>query len=140
VKNELGEAIPSLSIAPSLPSDFTMMGLTAWVVLPSGEQALVYVYLNRTCRGPLSMYPNTIDGVTVSFDGKTIEVTNLPARAKVFVSIAMEFDLAGTVFKSPNDFHVESYTFGTVVQAAGIYYSWYTLPVVTHVVKQGCRC
>ncbi len=140
VKSELSESIPTLSIAPSLPSDFTMRGLTVWLVLPSGHQVLMYVYMNCTCRGGIVLYPRSYDSVSVSFDGHAITVTNVPSGARVFVSVAMEFDLTGSVWKSPGNFHVESYTFSTVVQASGTYYSWYTLPVVSHVAKQYPRC
>jgi hypothetical protein len=136
VKNELSESIPSLSIAPSLPSDFAMRGLTVWLVLPSGQQLLMYVYMNNTCHGGIVLYPKSYDSVSMSFDGHAVTVTNVPSGARVFVSVAMEFDLRGSVWKSPSGFQVESYTFSTVVQASGIYYSWYTLPVVSHVAKQ----
>jgi hypothetical protein len=140
VKNELSEAIPSLSIAPNLPSDFVMRGLTAWLVLPSGQQILMYVYLNWTCSGGVVLYPKSYDSVAVSFDGHAVTVTNVPSGARVFVSVAMEYDLTGSVWRDPSNFHVDRYTFSTVVQATGTYYSWYTLPVVSHVAKQFPRC
>lgn len=138
ITNVMSATVLILSITPNLPSEFQMTRLAVWVELSPKHVALAYVYLNRTHGCPRVICPDRTYPVMVSFDGHTVTVVNLPAGARVWVTIEMDYGLRNALFKSPEDFTTESYTFSATAQVMGTYHSSYNLPVVNHGVK--CHC
>lgn len=138
VNNLMPSTVGTLRITPSLPRDFPMTGLAVWVELPSGRIALAYVYLNRTHGCPRVYCPDRTYPVTVSFDGHKVTIVNLTAGSRAWVTISMDYRLRNRLFRSPNDFTTQSYTFGVTAEALGAYHSSYNLPVVNHGVVHRC--
>ncbi|RDE15558.1 MAG: hypothetical protein C4K47_02710 [Candidatus Thorarchaeota archaeon] len=138
ITNLMPTSIGNLSITPKLPAEFLMRGLAVWVETSSGHRTLAYMYLNTTHRHPIIVCPGRMHPVSISYDGHQITIARMAPEGRVWVTIAMEYSLRNTFFRSPQDFTTESYTFSTGVQALGTYDSFCVLPVVNHGVKSHC--
>ncbi|MGY5877346.1 MAG: hypothetical protein RTU30_16455 [Candidatus Thorarchaeota archaeon] len=119
IENNLPFMLESLTINPEIPEHFRIDCYIVWIGDPDGCVEPVFLFIDRSHRGPLRINFGYSEPIVILSDGSTVTVSGLPQGYSVYVTYRLRYSLRCSYYDSPDEFTIESYTFSALIEGIG---------------------